>query len=101
MAFLILFRYQWIKKHLVYFEETLGGVFPPEWEMTERIAVHACELTRKQLADLMALRYMALVNMFSLLTTSHKTGRRTSGYIIFTLCASYCPLRVLSSDLLL
>ncbi|XP_022667967.1 vacuolar protein sorting-associated protein 53 homolog [Varroa jacobsoni] len=49
-------RYQWIKKHLVYFEETLGGVFPPEWEMTERIAVHACELTRKQLADLMALR---------------------------------------------
>ncbi|OQR79455.1 vacuolar protein sorting-associated protein 53-like [Tropilaelaps mercedesae] len=49
-------RYQWIKKHLVYFEETLGGVFPVEWEMTERVAVHACELTRKQLADLMALR---------------------------------------------
>lgn len=72
--------------------------------MTERIAVHACELTRKQLADLMALRYMALVNMFSLLITQHKTGTRTSGYIIFTfltLFASYYPLRVLSSDLLL
>ena len=34
----------------------MGSVFPPEWEMAERVAVKACETTRKQLADIMAQR---------------------------------------------
>lgn len=69
----------------MYFEETLGGVFPPEWEMTERVAVHACELTRKQLSDLMALRSsqleagllvtaMSKTSAFELLLSKRFTG---------------------------
>ncbi len=46
-------RYNWLKRHLIEFEERLGPMFPPEWEMSERIAVEFCDLTRKHLERLM------------------------------------------------
>ncbi|KAJ8313104.1 hypothetical protein KUTeg_010477 [Tegillarca granosa] len=39
-------RYAWIKRTLVDFEEKFGHLFPPDWEVSERICVEFCELTR-------------------------------------------------------
>lgn len=39
-------RYAWIKRQLVDYEEKFGRMFPPEWCMTERIAVEFCHVTR-------------------------------------------------------
>ncbi len=39
-------RYAWIKRTLVEFEEKFGGMFPPSWEVSERICVEFCEITR-------------------------------------------------------
>ena len=46
-------RYNWLKRHLIDFEERLGPMFPAEWEISERIAVEFCDLTRKQLEKIM------------------------------------------------
>ena len=37
-------RYNWLKKHLIEFEERFGPLFPPDWEMSERIAAEFCRL---------------------------------------------------------
>ena len=42
-------RIGWLKRHLVEFEEHLGPMFPSDWEMSERIAVEFCKITRKDL----------------------------------------------------
>lgn len=39
-------RYAWIKRHLLNFEERMGRIFPIDWEMSERIAVEFCNVTR-------------------------------------------------------
>jgi len=39
-------RYAWIKRTLVDFEEKFGHLFPQDWEISERICVEFCELTR-------------------------------------------------------
>lgn len=39
-------RYAWIKRTLMDFEEKFGRMFPPSWEVSERICAEFCELTR-------------------------------------------------------
>ncbi len=39
-------RYAWIKRTLVEFEEKFGSMFPPSWEVSERICVEFCDSTR-------------------------------------------------------
>ncbi|XP_015586668.1 vacuolar protein sorting-associated protein 53 homolog [Cephus cinctus] len=49
-------RYAWIKKHLLEFESKFGTIFPHDWEISERIAVQFCHVTREDLAKLMEKR---------------------------------------------
>lgn len=42
-------RYAWVKRHLLNFEERMGRIFPVDWEMSERIAVEFCNLTRLEI----------------------------------------------------
>ncbi|NWH94297.1 VPS53 protein, partial [Aegithalos caudatus] len=49
-------RYAWIKRQLVDYEEKYGRMFPPEWCMTERIAVEFCHVTRAELSKIMRTR---------------------------------------------
>ncbi|KFQ28609.1 Vacuolar protein sorting-associated protein 53, partial [Merops nubicus] len=49
-------RYAWVKRQLVDYEEKYGRMFPPEWCMTERIAVEFCHSTRAELAKIMRTR---------------------------------------------
>ncbi|XP_011495471.1 PREDICTED: vacuolar protein sorting-associated protein 53 homolog [Ceratosolen solmsi marchali] len=46
-------RYAWIKKHLLDFESKFGSIFPQDWEVSERIAVQFCHITREDLIKLM------------------------------------------------
>ncbi|XP_025991195.2 vacuolar protein sorting-associated protein 53 homolog [Solenopsis invicta] len=46
-------RYAWIKKHLIDFESKFGIIFPQDWEISERIAVQFCHVTREDLTKLM------------------------------------------------
>ena len=39
-------RYNWLKRHLIEFEERHGPIFPPDWEMSERAAAEFCRVTR-------------------------------------------------------
>lgn len=39
-------RYSWIKKTLTEFEEKFGKIFPAHWDMSERLAVEFCEITK-------------------------------------------------------
>lgn len=49
-------RYAWLKRHLLDFENRLGKVFPVDWEVSERITIQFCLLTRDDLASLMQKR---------------------------------------------
>jgi len=49
-------RYNWLKKHLIEFEERYGPLFPPDWEMSERIAAEFCRVTRVDLGRLLKQR---------------------------------------------
>ncbi|XP_065335075.1 vacuolar protein sorting-associated protein 53 homolog [Cloeon dipterum] len=49
-------RYSWLKKHLMEFEDKFGPMFPPSWEISERISVRFCEVTRTQLSNVMSRR---------------------------------------------
>ncbi|XP_041349182.1 vacuolar protein sorting-associated protein 53 homolog [Gigantopelta aegis] len=49
-------RYAWIKRTLVDFEEKFGHLFPPSWEVSERICIEFCQVTRKELSHIMARR---------------------------------------------
>lgn len=46
-------RYSWLKKHLLEFEEKYGFLFPPPWQMSERMAVEFCNITRDSLSRVM------------------------------------------------
>jgi len=39
-------RYAWLKRTLMEFEEKFGRMFPPSWEVSERVCVEFCEITR-------------------------------------------------------
>lgn len=39
-------RYSWIKKTLTEFEEKFNKIFPAHWDMSERLAVEFCEITK-------------------------------------------------------
>uniref|UniRef100_A0A2M4BCV7 Vacuolar protein sorting-associated protein 53 homolog n=1 Tax=Anopheles marajoara TaxID=58244 RepID=A0A2M4BCV7_9DIPT len=49
-------RYAWVKRHLLDFEEKFGTVFPADWELSERITVEFCTITRDELTKIMARR---------------------------------------------
>ncbi|XP_071448427.1 vacuolar protein sorting-associated protein 53 homolog [Hetaerina americana] len=49
-------RHAWLKRHLVEFEEKFGPMFPTSWEVSERIAVEFCHITRNELSKIMARR---------------------------------------------
>jgi hypothetical protein len=49
-------RFNWLKKHLIDFEERFGRIFPPKWEVGERIAVSFCRQTAKDLEKVMSIR---------------------------------------------
>ncbi|CAG0892895.1 unnamed protein product [Darwinula stevensoni] len=49
-------RFTWLKRHLMEFEDRFGRVFPPDWEVSERIGVEFCEITRTQLSRSMQAR---------------------------------------------
>lgn len=46
-------RYAWIKKHLLDFESKFSTIFPQDWEISERITVQFCHVTREDLTKLM------------------------------------------------
>lgn len=39
-------RYAWFKKHLLQIEEKFGAMFPSEWQLSERITVEFCNITK-------------------------------------------------------
>ncbi|PSN33185.1 putative ATP-dependent RNA helicase kurz [Blattella germanica] len=49
-------RYAWLKRHLMEFEDKFGPMFPPGWEVSERITVEFCHITRSELSKLMSKR---------------------------------------------
>lgn len=46
-------RYVWFKKHLLEFEERYGYLFPPPWQMSERMAMEFCKKTELGLTRVM------------------------------------------------
>ncbi|EFX86362.1 hypothetical protein DAPPUDRAFT_313250 [Daphnia pulex] len=65
-------RYAWVKRHLLSFEERMGRIFSQDWEMSERIAVEFCILTRNELTKIMAKRVNE-IDVKLLLFTLQKT----------------------------
>lgn len=53
-------RFSWLKKHLIVFEEKIGFLFPPSWEVSECISVEFCKITRKELIKVMNNRFIEL-----------------------------------------
>lgn len=49
-------RYAWLKRHLLDFEQKFGSIFPVDWEVSERITVQFCQMTRDDLSVIMAKR---------------------------------------------
>lgn len=49
-------RYAWFKKHLLQIEEKFGAMFPSEWQLSERITVEFCNITKNELAKIMIKR---------------------------------------------
>ncbi|KAG8194624.1 hypothetical protein JTE90_003101 [Oedothorax gibbosus] len=65
-------RYAWLKKHLISFEEKFARMFPPDWEVSENIAVEFCHITRKELGKIMLSR-KSEINVQVLLFAIQKT----------------------------
>ncbi|XP_027198394.2 vacuolar protein sorting 53 [Dermatophagoides pteronyssinus] len=53
-------RFAWLKKHLIIFEDKIGFLFPPAWELSECIAVEFCKITRQDLIQVMNNRFIEL-----------------------------------------
>ncbi|XP_014243237.1 vacuolar protein sorting-associated protein 53 homolog [Cimex lectularius] len=49
-------RYAWFKKHLLQCEDKFGTMFPQNWEVSERITVEFCHITKSELTKIMAKR---------------------------------------------
>ncbi|XP_054154462.1 vacuolar protein sorting-associated protein 53 homolog [Oppia nitens] len=67
-------RFNWIKKHLVEFEERYGRMFPPKWEVSECIALEFCRITRKELIKVMTNRSQELTVNLLLSSISKSTA---------------------------
>lgn len=78
-------RYAWLKRHLLDFEDKYGKVFPSDWEVSERITVQFCTITRDELAKIMSKRRVEIdvklllfaiskTSTFELLLTKRFTG---------------------------
>lgn len=39
-------RYSWFKRQLLQSEDKFGAMFPVEWELSERISVGFCKITK-------------------------------------------------------
>lgn len=65
-------RFNWLKKHLIEFEERFGRMFPPKWEVSECITVEFCKVTANQLSRVMSNRHNEL-NVRLLLYAFNKT----------------------------
>ncbi|KAG1693746.1 Vacuolar protein sorting-associated protein 53 [Nymphon striatum] len=71
--------------HLIDFEKKFGCMFPQEWEVSERIAVEFCEITRHELSKIMALRVREIDVQLLLFAIQRTTtfegllGRRFTG----------------------
>ena len=46
-------RYMWLKRFLMDFEDRMGAMFPPDWDVSERIAVEFCDITKKDVERIM------------------------------------------------
>ncbi|KAH9498665.1 Vacuolar protein sorting-associated protein 53 [Bulinus truncatus] len=66
-------RYAWIKRTLVDFEEKFGNLFPPDWEVSERICVEFCYITRRELSKVMQKRRVE-IDVKLLLFAIQRTG---------------------------
>lgn len=66
-------RFNWLKNQLMQFEGRLGRVFPPRWEVSERIAVEFCKHTASELTKVMANRQYE-INVKNLMYAVSKTG---------------------------
>ena len=78
-------RYAWIKRHLLDFEDKYGSVFPDAWEVSERIVVEFCSISKSELSKIMQ-RRRTEIDVKLLLFAINKTsqfedllGKRFSG----------------------
>lgn len=90
-------RYDWLKKHLIEFEEKFGRMFPLDWEVSELISVEFCHITRKELSKIMISR-KADLNVQLLLYAIQKTtafesllARRFSGVTLDSSLVYHVP----------
>lgn len=65
-------RYAWLKKHLLEFEEKYGFLFPPPWQMSERLTVEFCKMTKASLSRMMS-NHPSEVKLDSLMFAMTKT----------------------------
>ncbi|RWS24324.1 vacuolar protein sorting-associated protein 53-like protein, partial [Leptotrombidium deliense] len=65
-------RYNWLKKHLMEFEDRFGRMFPIDWEVSECIAVEFCKITANELSKVMCNR-QSEINVKLLLYAIGKT----------------------------
>lgn len=70
-------RFNWLKKHLIEFEERFGRIFPPKWEVGERIAVAFCKQTSADLSKVMSIRSYELNVRNLLFAVSKSTAFET------------------------
>uniref|UniRef100_T1IEK0 Vacuolar protein sorting-associated protein 53 homolog n=1 Tax=Rhodnius prolixus TaxID=13249 RepID=T1IEK0_RHOPR len=49
-------RFAWFKKHLLQCEDKFGAMFPAHWEVSERITVEFCHITKNELSKIMSKR---------------------------------------------
>lgn len=66
-------RYAWLKRSLLDFEEKYGRIFPVDWEVSERIAIRFCAVTRDELAAI-ATRRRSEIDVKLLLFAIAKTS---------------------------
>jgi vacuolar protein sorting-associated protein 53 len=89
-------RYSWIKRNLGEFEEKFSKIFPTHWDMSERLAVEFCEITKKELTNVMLKRKLEIDNKllifaiqrtinFEQLLTKRFLGRTISDPMAFSL----------------
>ncbi|RWS10752.1 vacuolar protein sorting-associated protein 53-like protein, partial [Dinothrombium tinctorium] len=65
-------RYNWLKKHLMEFEDRFGKMFPIDWEVSECIAIEFCKVTANELCKVMSNR-LSEINVKLLLYAIGKT----------------------------
>ncbi|KAL1129412.1 hypothetical protein AAG570_013939 [Ranatra chinensis] len=49
-------RYTWFKKHLLQFEDRLAQMFPADWNISERITIEFCRITKAELTKILLKR---------------------------------------------